>query len=596
MIPQSQGHMIPHFQGHIIPQIQGRVIPHSQVAFYSPQVVACFHERCEHYHGSQLQKASIMAYKEVQTVTTWEILRRWADHQPLTAIAASVGCDRKTIRSYIELARTIGLNREDFLPERKEEILPRLQEAASRRVHAKATGQMLLEPHVAEILTLINDGEHPLKPKTAFQVISRRYELTGKVSYSSFKRLARGRGLSVKARRSTCRIETRPGEQTQIDYAKVGLLWDPLEKRRRVVYAFIATLGFSRHKFIQFVFTQDQASFTQSHVDMASWFGGVTKVLTIDNLKTGVLKPHIYDPVLNRAYADFAEHYHTHIDPCRTAAPRDKGKVERDVQTVRELYRMLVTEHPSATLGDLNRSARSWLLEEYGTRDHGTTGEPPLERFRGHEHQALIPLPAAPYTIARWAEAVVHPDHYIQALGHRISLPTEYIGKTVQVMITPKLAKVYRDNDLVKTRALIPGQTIHTDDEDFPATVQFALSEKTPRWLIRTARESGGAAFEELVTGLLSVPGFSYMRRVLGLRDVAKGYSFEVVEHAAKRALALDKPINTHLFRHMLESIRREQQEAPSLEGLPLSQTTESFMRSADYFRSQADGREVANG
>ncbi|MBK7259196.1 MAG: hypothetical protein IPI01_15610 [Ignavibacteriae bacterium] len=51
-------------------------------------------------------------------------------------------------------ARTLGLNREDFLPERKEEILPRLQEAASRRIHAKATGQMLLEPHIEEILRL----------------------------------------------------------------------------------------------------------------------------------------------------------------------------------------------------------------------------------------------------------------------------------------------------------------------------------------------------------------------------------------------------------------------------------------------------------
>ena len=596
MIPQSQGQLIPHFQGHLIPQWQGRVITHSQVAFYSPRVVACFHDRCGHFHGSQLQKANAMAYKEVQTVTIWEILRRWADMQPLTAIAAAVGCDRKTIRGYIDLARTLGLNREDFLPERKEEILPRLQEAASRRVHAKATGQMLLEPHIDEILALIGDTEHPLKPKTAFQVIARRYELVGKVSYSSFKRLARARGLSVKARRTTCRIETKPGEQTQIDYAKVGLLWDPMEKRRRVVYAFIATLGFSRHKFIQFVFTQDQASFTQSHVDMASWFGGVTKVLTIDNLKTGVLKPHIYDPVLNRSYADFADHYHTHIDPCRTASPTDKGKVERDVQTVRELYRMLVTEHPSATLGDLNRSARSWLLQEYGTRKHGTTGEPPLQRFRAHEEQALIALPTAPYTIARWAEAVVHPDHYIQALGHRISLPTEYIGKTVQVMITPKQAKVYRNHDLIKITALMPGQTTYTDREDFPATVQFALSEKTPRWLIKTAREAGGAAFEQLVTDLLSVPGFSYMRRVLGLRDVAKGYGVDVVEHAAKRALALDKPINTHLFRHMLESVRKEQQEDASLEGLPLSQTTESFMRSADYFRTQAETREVANG
>jgi len=588
--------MIPHFRGQVITQVQGRVIPHSQVAFNTLRVVACFQERWELHHGSQLQKASAMAYKEVQTVTIWEILRRWADQQPLTTIAASVGCDRKTVRSYIELARTMGLNREDFVPERKEELLPRLQEAASRRVHAKATGQMFLEPHVEEILALINDHETPLKPKTAFQVIARRYELIGKVSYSSFKRLARARQLSVKARRSTCRIETRPGEQTQIDYAKMGLLWDQVEKHRRVVYAFIGTLSFSRHKFIQFIFTQDQASFTQSHVDMAAWFGGVTKVLTIDNLKTGILKANIYDPVYNRTYADFAEHYRTHIDPCRTASPKDKGKVERDVQTVRELYRMFVTEHPSATLGELNRSARTWLLEEYGTRNHGTTGEPPLERFRDYEEQALIALPAVPYTVARWGQAVVHPDHYIQIMGHRFTVSTEYVGKTVQVMLTPKLAKIYINNELIKTEPIVPGKTTYTDWNDFPATVQFALSEKTPRWLIKTARETGGEAFAQLVTGLLSVPGFSYLRRVLGLRDVVKGYSVEVVEHAANRALALDKPINTHLFRYMLESIRKEQQEAPSLEGLPLSETTESFMRSADYFLSQAEGREVANG
>lgn len=537
-----------------------------------------------------------MAYKEVQTVTIWEILRLWADHQPLTTIAASVGCDRKTIRGYIQLARTMGLNREDVLPERKEELLPRLQEAASRRVHAKATGQILLEPHVEEILALINDRDNPLKPKTAFQVIARRYELIGKVSYSSFKRLARARQLSVKARGSTCRIETRPGEQTQIDYAKMGLLWDHLDKRRRVVYAFIGTLSFSRHKFIQFVFTQDQASFTQSHVDMIAWFGGVTKVLTIDNLKTGILKSNIYDPVYNRAYADFADHHHTHIDPCRSASPKDKGKVERDVQTVRELYRMFVAEHPSATLAELNRYARTWLLEEYGTRNHGTTGEPPLERFRGYEQEALIALPAVPYTVARWGQAVVHPDHYIQMMGHRFTLSTEYVGRTVQVMLTPKLAKIYVNNELIKTMPIVAGKTTYTDWNDFPATVQFALSEKTPRWLIRTARETGGEAFAQLVTGLLSVPGFSYLRRVLGLRDAVKGYSFEVVEHAAKRALSLDGPINTHLFRHMLESIRKEQQEAPSLEGLPLSQTTESFMRSADYFRREAEGREAANG
>jgi transposase len=537
-----------------------------------------------------------MAFKEVLIMTVWEILRRWADHQPITTIAASVGCDRKTVRSYIELARTLGLTQADILPERKEEVLPCLQEAAGRRIHTKATGQLLLEGHVDEILALINDPDNPLRPKTAFHVIARRYELTGKVSYSSFKRLARTRQLTADARRSTCRIETKPGEQTQIDYAKMGLLWDALEKRRRVAYAFIATLSFSRHKFIQFVFTQDQASFTQSHVDMATWFGGLTKVLTIDNLKTGIVKPNIYDPVYNRAYADFAEYHHTYIDACRTASPKDKGKVERDVQTVRELFRMLVTEHPSATLTELNRYARTWLLEQYGTRKHGTTGEPPLERFRDRERQVLLPLPPVPYTVARWGQAVVHPDHYIQCLGYRFTLSTEYVGRTVQVMLTPKLAKIYVDNELIKTEPVVAGKTTYTDWNDFPATVQFALSEKTPRWLIRSAREAGGEAFQQLVTNLLSVPGFSYLRRVMGLRQAVQGYSVEVVEQAAKLALKLDRPIHTHLFRHMLESIRKEQEEAPSLEGLPLSDTTESFMRSADYFFRSDDGREAAHG
>jgi transposase len=59
-------------------------------------------------------------------------------------------------------------------------------------------------------------------------------------------------------------------------------------------------------------------------------------------MKTGVLRANVYDPVINHAYADFAEHYHTHIDPCRSSSPKDKGKVERDVQTVWELFRKLL--------------------------------------------------------------------------------------------------------------------------------------------------------------------------------------------------------------------------------------------------------------
>jgi transposase len=523
-----------------------------------------------------------MAFKRVQTVEIWSILRRWSDKQSISTIAASVDCDRKTVRAYIEMARRIGITKEEILPERKEELLPRLQEAAER-MHCKATSRLLLEPFVDEILSLINNRENPLKPKTAFEVILIRYDLRGKVSYSSFKRLARARQLVPDRKRATCRIETPPAQQIQLDYGKMGLHWDPLEKRRRTLYAFIGTLSFSRHKFVQFVYSQNQQSFTQSHVDMFTWFGGVTRILTMDNLKDGVLKPDIYDPIINRSYADLAEFYKTFIDPCRIASPQDKGKVERDVPTVREFFRKTITLYPSASIGELNSYAREWLVKEYGLRPHGSTGEAPYALFTNYERPVLSPLPVDPFTVALWKQAVVHPDHFIQVDGYRFNLSTEYIGKTVQVMITPKQAKIFYQDQLIKTRTLT-NEKVYIDWEDFPSTVEFALSEETPRRLIRKARETGGQAFEELVIGLLSVPGFSYLRRAIGLRELVKGYRFEVVEAAATVALTLGKPVTTHLFKHMLETVRKAEDEAVLLEGLPLSEQTESFMRSADYF------------
>ena len=527
-----------------------------------------------------------MAFKRVQTVEIWSILRRWSDNQSISTIAASVDCDRKTVRAYIEMARRLGITKEEIVPERKEEMLPRLQEAAER-MHCKATSRLLLEPFVDEILSLINNHENPLKPKTAFEVILIRYDLRGKVSYSSFKRLARARQLVPDRKRTTCRIETPPAQQIQLDYGKMGLHWDPLEKRRRTLYAFIGTLSFSRHKFVQFVYSQNQQSFTQSHVDMFTWFSGVTRILTIDNLKDGVLKPDIYDPTLNRSYADLADFYNTFIDTCRIASPQDKGKVERDVQTVREFYRKTITLYPSASIGDLNRYAREWLVNEYGVRPHGSTGEPPYALYTNYERPVLTPLPVDPFTVALWKQAVVHPDHFIQVDGYRFTISTEFIGKTLQVMLMPKHAKIFYQDQLIKTEPLTGKKKVYIDLNDFPSTVQFALSEETPRRLIKKARQTGGKAFEELVVGLLSVPGFSYLRRAMGLRDLVKGYRFEVVEAAASVALTLEKPITTHLFKHMLETVRKAEDDAALLEGLPLSEQTESFMRSANYFRQE---------
>ena len=192
-----------------------------------------------------------------------------------------------------------------------------------------------MEPYLEETKSLITSSTNPLQAKIAFEVLCTRHGLADKVSYSSFKRFMRSRAGEFTPLETTCRMETPAGDVVQIDYGFAGLRRLELGDRQSKVYLFIATLACSRHKYVEVVRSQNQQSFVASHVRMFAYFGGVPQRLVIDNLKAGVIKPDLYDPIINRAYQEMAEHYNTFIDPCRPYSPKDKGKVESDVKTIR---------------------------------------------------------------------------------------------------------------------------------------------------------------------------------------------------------------------------------------------------------------------
>ena len=58
----------------------------------------------------------------------------------------------------------------------------------------------------------------------------------------------------------------------------------------------------------------------------AGWAGS-TRVVVLDNLREGVLKPDIYDPTLNPLYRDMLQHYGAVALPCRVADPDRKAYV-----------------------------------------------------------------------------------------------------------------------------------------------------------------------------------------------------------------------------------------------------------------------------
>lgn len=525
-----------------------------------------------------------MAYHEIGTMDVWDIIRRWHQGHGIRQIARSTGYDRKTVQSYLRLAQsTLGLSPDKPLPEK--EVALALLLSDDHRLGRLPEVQVLLLPYLDEINSLINPGEKDLtlKPKTAFSLICERHpELGEKVSYTSYKRFVRAHKLVLYPHLLTCRIEVEPGSEVQIDYARMGTLFDPSSGRTRVLYVFIGTLSHSRLKYVELTFSQNQMNFVASHIRMFSFFQGVPGRIILDNLKAGVIRPDLYDPRLNRTYRDMTDYYGCFVDTARVSHPKDKGKVERDVQTVREAVRKLRVQHPSATLSELNRLATDWSLNIYGQIDHGTTREKPTIVFTQREQPALKALPERPFELAEWKKATVHPDLYVQFRGKTYSVPYAYAGKTVWIRAGEHILQVFYDEALIKQH-VITRAFRHTDFDDFPDNVRAALDTNAVHRSLLARSSKIGPRFYDLISGLLKAHAFINLRRAQGLLHVAESTPGPqaVVERAAAYIDDAGLKATPHELRRVLSRMAAES-TAPNL--VPISEATAEFIRDITYF------------
>lgn len=524
-----------------------------------------------------------MAYHEISIMELWEVIRRWHDRQTISQIAHGLGYDRKTVRRYIRLALACQLSLECPLPP-KEEVLQLL---ASREhlIGRASRAQAILAPYLDEITQLVNDTELALKPKTAFCVISERHGLTGKVSYTSFKRFVRTHRLQIDPRRgTTCRLEALPGSEVQVDYARMGLLFDSATDRRRTLYAFIGTLSHSRMKYVELTFSQDQTSFVSSHARMFEFFGGVPERIVLDNLKSGVLKSDLYDPILNRSYGEMAEYYGCFIDPARIRRPKDKGKVERDVQTVREAVRKEIVMNPSINLHEINQSIKHWMLHDYGERLHGTTHEKPLVAFNKRERPALQPLPAERFTVSVWKQATVHPDHYVQFQGKAFSVPTTYVTKKVWIRATEHLLQVFHQEQLIAQHVITRAYR-HTTHSHFPENVRAVLDTSTTHRSLLDRASQLGDDFHRLIRDLLDVHAFINLRRAQGLLSRAEEiHNPTLVNRAARFMLDQNVRATPHNLLCVVEKLRLDEHHST------IPDLSHEFVRDITYFIHNQEG------
>ena len=107
---------------------------------------------------------------------------------------------------------------------------------------------------------------------------------------------------------------------------------DPHTGLVREAEIFVAVLGASNFTYAEASWTQSLPDWIGAHVRMFDFFGGVPRLVVIDNLKSGVHKASFYDPELNRSYGMMASHYGVGVLPARPRRPKDKAKVENGIR------------------------------------------------------------------------------------------------------------------------------------------------------------------------------------------------------------------------------------------------------------------------
>ena len=142
--------------------------------------------------------------------------------------------------------------------------------------------------------------------------------------YSRFCELYRGWASRVSV---TMRQHHAGGDKLFVDYAgdTVPVIIDRLTGKTRPAQIFVAVMGASSFTYAEASWTQALADWIGAHVRAFEAIGGVPKLLVPDNTKVAIIKACLYEPQVNRTYADLAAHYDTAILPARPRRPRDKA-------------------------------------------------------------------------------------------------------------------------------------------------------------------------------------------------------------------------------------------------------------------------------
>ena len=501
-----------------------------------------------------------------------EILRqRYELNRSYRDIARSLNISISTVSSYVGHARTAQVSWP--LPEGmteaalQERLFPSAQLGAARPL-----------PNWAQI-------HKELRRKgVTLRLLWREYRDTqpNGLGYSQFCNRYRAYTKSVAP---VMRQVHKAGEKTFVDYAGQTLEWiDVTTGEIQKAQIFVSALGASQFIYAQATASQNLTDWISSHIHMWETFGGVTTMVVPDNLKSGVHRPHRYDPDINANYQHFSEHYGVAIVPARVRHPKDKAKVENAVAIVTRHVLAPLRDITFTSLADMNRAIQKKIaqLNQQPFQKMQTTRQELFDRL---DKPALKPLPPTRYQYVDWVKAKVHIDYHVAFHQHFYSVPYANIHRTIEIRATANTVECFYEGQRIAVHVRSDKQYGYTTQKAHMPPAHRAHAEWSPERMRRWAQKIGPKtqAFIERVIASRPFPEQAY-RACLGILRLGTGYGEERLEKAAAIALAQGMT----RYREIEALLKNQMDRLPETTKQPPSSSTISVhenIRGATYYQ-----------
>lgn len=508
-----------------------------------------------------------------------EILRLYSQGISQRSIAVSCGCSRNTVSTVLDRASQhtlewdqVGeLTNSDLFqrlyPEKQQELSSRSIpdcEHIHRELARSGVTLTLLWHEYCEKCRL--NKEIPLK-------------------YTQFCNYYRKFAATTKA---TMHISRKPGEQLEVDWAgQTAHTVDRDTGKKVTAYVFVAALSSSQYAYVEAFPSQDLECWIIAHVHAFRFFGGTTRILVPDNLKTGVTKTTWYTPEINRTYHEMAEHYGTAVIPARVRKPKDKPSAEGTVGVISTWILAALRHEKFFTMHELNEAIFE-KLEIFNSKDFQKKPGSRLSTFLAEENPLLQPLPASSYELATWKIATVQFNYHISVDKMYYSVPYEYIRHQVDVRTTRNIIEVFYHNHRICSHPRIygiPGQystTVEHMPDDHKQYTQWN-AERFIHWADNVGPHTKAVVQAILASHKIEQQGY---RACMALLKMADRYSLTRLEDACAKALSYTpnpsyKNIST-ILKSGFDKVNVEKSDTQPTK--PKDADTYSFTRGAGYY------------